>query len=106
MKVGFADPRRTYNKAFERYALELSRHMTIQDVVRPLGISWDVIKEIQKRNLEPRYARPKLKKLKRIAIDEINVKKKSLAFLSDWVYRAGSSGIAMLQKFDRTLAAH
>ena len=33
-------------------------------------------------------------------------KKKALAFLSDWVYRAGSSGIAMLQKFARTLAAH
>ena len=26
--------------------------------------------------------------------------------MSDWVYRAGSSGIAMLQKFARTLAAH
>ena len=30
VEIGFADPRRTYTKAFERYALELSRHMTIQ----------------------------------------------------------------------------
>src|SRR5262249_30855096 len=28
----FAEPRRRYTKAFERYALELSRLMTIQDV--------------------------------------------------------------------------
>lgn len=71
VKVGFADPRRSYTKAFERYALELSRHMTIQDVARHLGVSWDVIKEIQKRSLKRRFSRPKLKKLKRIAIDEI-----------------------------------
>ncbi|MBW2308143.1 MAG: ISL3 family transposase, partial [Deltaproteobacteria bacterium] len=71
VNVGFADPRRSYTKAFERYALELSRHMTIQEVARHLGVSWDVIKEIQKRSLKRRFSRPKLKKLKRIAIDEI-----------------------------------
>ena len=36
IEIGFADPRRTYTKSFERYALELSRHMTIQDVARHL----------------------------------------------------------------------
>src|SRR5262245_57454671 len=30
--VSFADPRRSYTKSFERYALELSRSMTIRDV--------------------------------------------------------------------------
>jgi transposase len=45
--------------------------MTIKDVAEHLGISWDVIKDIQKRHLTRRFARPKLKKLKRIAIDEI-----------------------------------
>ena len=39
VKMGFADARRTYTKAFERYALELSRHMTILDVARHLGVS-------------------------------------------------------------------
>ncbi|HBI16208.1 MAG TPA: ISL3 family transposase, partial [Desulfobulbaceae bacterium] len=38
IEIGFADPRRTYTKAFERYALELSRHMTIQDVAGHLGV--------------------------------------------------------------------
>jgi transposase len=71
--VDFADPRRTYTKAFERYALELSRRMTILDVARHLGVSWDIIKDIQKRDLSRRYAKPKLKGLRRIAIDEIAV---------------------------------
>ena len=34
VNVPFADPRRSYTKAFERYALELSRSMTIRDVAR------------------------------------------------------------------------
>jgi transposase len=34
-------------------------------------VSWDVVKDIQKRDLSRRYARPKLKGLRRIAIDEI-----------------------------------
>jgi transposase len=71
----FADSRFTYTKAFERYALELCRHMTILDVARHLGISWDVIKDIQKRYLKKRFSRPKLKKLKRLAIDEITIGK-------------------------------
>jgi transposase len=74
-KIGFADARRTYTKAFERYALELGRHMTIQDVARHLEVSWDVIKDIQRRDLEKRFARPRLKDLKRIAIDEISIGK-------------------------------
>jgi transposase len=75
VEVPFADPRLTYTKAFERYALELSRCMTIRDVARHLGVSWDLIKGIQKRDLARRYAKPKLKDLRRIAIDEIAVGK-------------------------------
>jgi transposase len=62
--VDFADPRRTYTKAFEGYALERSRHMTIRDVARHLGVSWDVVKDIPKRDLSRRYAKPKLKGLR------------------------------------------
>ncbi len=75
VKIGFADPRVTYTKAFQRYALELLRDMTIQDVADHLGISWDVIKEIQKADLKRRFDRPKLKHLRHIAIDEISVAK-------------------------------
>ena len=51
VRIAFADPRRTYTSAFERYVLDLSRDMTIQDVAEHLGVSWDVIKDIQKRYL-------------------------------------------------------
>ena len=32
VKLHFADPRKSYTRAFERYALDLSRHMTIKAV--------------------------------------------------------------------------
>ncbi len=69
--LGFADPRRSYTRGFERYALWLLMFMTIKDVASHLGVSWDTIKDIRKRNLERRFSRPKLKHLRRIAIDEI-----------------------------------
>jgi transposase len=75
VKVPFADPRRTYTHAFERYALELSKATTIQDTARHLNVSWDIIKDIQKRNLQRRFGKPKLKNLKEIAIDEIAIGK-------------------------------
>ena len=75
LDIGFADPRRSYTKRFERYVLELSRRMTIRDVAAHLGVGWDLVKDIQKRDLSRRYARPKLKHVKRLAIDEIAVAK-------------------------------
>jgi len=72
-KVTFADEARSYTHAFERYVLELSAHMTIQAVARHLGVGWDMVKEIQKRNLQRRFRKPKLKHLRHIAIDEISI---------------------------------
>src|SRR3954470_16893090 len=73
--VAFAGPRRSYTRAFERYVLELSRRMTIRDVAAHLNVGWDLVKDIQKRDLARRYARPKLRHLRHIAIDEIAVAK-------------------------------
>ena len=75
VKVMFAQERRSYTRCFERYALELCRQMTISDVADHLGVGWDVIKEIQKRHLYRHFAKPRLKDLKHIAIDEISVGK-------------------------------
>jgi transposase len=75
MHLGFADPQRSYTRAFERHALELSRRMTIKDVARQLRIGWDVIKDIQLRDLQRRFARPRLQEVCLIAIDEIAVAK-------------------------------
>jgi transposase len=66
--ITFADPRRSYTRRFERYVRELSRRMTIRDVAAHLGVGWDLVKDIQKRDLSRRYAKPKLKHLRRIAI--------------------------------------
>lgn len=74
-KISFADARFTYSHAFERYALELSKHMMIQDVARHLSVSWDVIKDIQKRYLTRRFSQQSFKNVRRIAIDEIAVRK-------------------------------
>jgi transposase len=75
VKIGFADPKKRYTRSFERYALDLSRHMTIQDVAQHLQVSWDTIKEIQANNLQRRFGKPKLHKLQQIAIDEIAIGK-------------------------------
>ena len=75
VEVCFADPRRSYTSCFERYALELGRRMTIRDVAVHLGVGWDLIKDIQKRDLSRRFAKPKLKHLRYIAIDEIAIAK-------------------------------
>jgi transposase len=75
VKITFADPKKHYTHAFERYALELTRLMTIQDVADHLAVGWDTIKDIQARYLQRRFGKPKLHKLKQIAIDEINIGK-------------------------------
>jgi transposase len=73
--VPFADPQKRYTHGFERYVLDLSAHMTIQDVARHLGVSWDTIKDIQKQDLQRHFSKPRLRKLRQIAIDEIAVAK-------------------------------
>jgi transposase len=75
VRLSFAEPRYSYTRAFERYVLELSQAMTIQDVARHLNVSWDTIKEIQKRNLQRRFKKVKLHDLQQIAIDEISIGK-------------------------------
>jgi transposase len=71
VNVSFAKPRRSYTKMFKRYVLELLRRMTIYDVAHHLNVGWDLVNEIQKRDLLRRYAKPKLKHLRCISIDEV-----------------------------------
>jgi transposase len=75
VKVGFASGKRRHIRAFERYVVELARMMTLLDVSRHLRVSWDTVKEIQKRHLGRRYAHPRLKDVRFLAIDEIAVRK-------------------------------
>ncbi len=71
--LNFADSKVTYTRQLERYILDILGSMTIQDVAQHLQMSWDTIKEIQKRDLCKRFSRPKLRHMKRLAIDEIAV---------------------------------
>jgi transposase len=73
--VPFADRQRTYTRAFARYVLELRRSMTLTGVADHLGISDWMVRDIEKQMLHRKFARPKLKNLKRIAIDEISIGK-------------------------------
>ena len=40
-----------------------------------LQVGWDMVKDIQARSLQRRFGKPKLHKLKQIAIDEIAIGK-------------------------------
>jgi transposase len=71
VRVGFADEYRRHTRAFARYALELTRLGTIQDVADHLYVGWDLIKELKKSDLARRYRKPKLRGLKHLAIDEV-----------------------------------
>lgn len=51
--------------------------MTIKDLAAWLKMSWDQVKAIQKQYLKPKFDKPKLHKLKYIAIDEIYLGQKS-----------------------------
>lgn len=108
--IGLADPRFSYTHAFARYALELSKHMTMKDVAEHLNVSWDVIKDIQKRDLQRRYARPRLAHLRQIAIDEIYIGKgqRFLTVVLDLVsgavvFLGEGRGAAALEPFWRRL---
>ncbi|WP_437221971.1 ISL3 family transposase [Planctomicrobium sp. SH661] len=76
VEVTFAQVKRRHTRSFQRYVMELLTFMTPQDVGRHLGISWDLANDIQKQRLRKHFSKPRLKHLKRIAIDEIHVGKK------------------------------
>lgn len=76
IRIPFADEKRRHTRAFARYALELAMITTTQHAAEHLRVSWDMVREIEAEYLGRRYARPKLKKLKRIAIDEIHLGKR------------------------------
>jgi transposase len=73
--VPFADPRRSYTRSFERLVLDLRQSMTLRDVARHLCISDWLVRDIERRWLAKHFAKPRLKDLRHIAIDEISTKK-------------------------------
>lgn len=70
-----ARPRKSYTKRFEKYVWSLSQTMTLSDIARHLGVGWDLVKDIVKRRLQRVVSKRKWKDLKRIAIDEIAIRR-------------------------------
>ena len=75
-RIRFADPMKTYARSFQRFVLDLLELGTVQSVAHFLGIGWDLVKSIQKEHLRKRFAKPPLKKVTAIAIDEIHLGRK------------------------------
>lgn len=73
VEVPFADRRVSYTKALARHVVEKCRVMTKKDVANTLPLGWDVVKSIHKKYLKARFGKPRLRDLKRIAIDEISI---------------------------------
>lgn len=74
-RLHFLTGKRSYTNKFARYVVDLSRIGTIKDVAMFLNISWDTVKDIQKRYLQRHYGNPDLSKLEYIGIDEFAVRK-------------------------------
>lgn len=72
---GMGEPRRGYTRYLAEYVLALARLMTLTDVSELLGLGWGVVKEIVSGDLKKRAAARSWENVRRIAIDEISVKK-------------------------------
>jgi transposase len=75
VKIPFARPMCRYIRQFEQFVLDSLTAMTCEDVARMLGVSWGLIRDIESRFLTRKYAKPRLKDVTKIAIDEIAVRK-------------------------------
>ena len=75
VSISFAKPNKRYTRFLERHVLDLLLHMTCKDVANHLGMSWDTVRDIEKTSLERDFAKPPLKDVTHIAIDEIAVQK-------------------------------
>jgi transposase len=62
-------------KRLARYIYGLCKIMTIQEVVRHLGLDWKTVKAIDQKSLEEQYGQTDYQGLRILAIDEISVRK-------------------------------
>lgn len=71
----FAQGQRQISKKCEQFLEALLSRLTIQDVVEMFGVSWNTVCEIDIRRLK-KLSRPGLAGLKRLAIDEVYLRKR------------------------------
>ncbi len=71
----FLAPYRRHTLRFERAVADLCRHLPIKQVAEHFGLSWHVVKEIDKRRLQWEVGTPDYDGLRLIAVDEVAVHK-------------------------------
>jgi len=76
IKIPFARKFSRCSRALERMIISLSRRMNIRDIAAHLKVGWDLVKDILKQHFRAKFDKPKLNKLKWIAIDEIHISSK------------------------------
>ena len=103
-------PRCNYTKSFARLAIDLRKMMTTLDVSRYLGVSDTMIRSIDKKYLQKKVGKPRLRDLEIIAIDEIYVgrRNKFLTIVIDWqtgaiVFAGDGKGEKALKPFWKRL---
>jgi transposase len=74
-RLPFAEPFKRYTRSFARYVAELSHIGTVKAVAAHLGVSWDLVREIQEAELNRRRAKIRLENVRYIGIDELAVGK-------------------------------
>jgi transposase len=73
--IPFADGKSRCLRALGRYIVGMCKVMTIKHVANLLGLSWDVVKDLFKANLEKRHQRRRLGKVRYLAVDEFSTHK-------------------------------
>lgn len=81
------EPRCNYTKSLARLVVDLRKMMTIKDVAHYIGVSETMIRSIDKKYLNRKFSKPRLRHLEVLAIDEIYVGKKNKFFtiVIDWM---------------------
>ncbi|HIL26211.1 MAG TPA: DDE transposase [Nitrospinaceae bacterium] len=75
-QLPFVDGRQHMTRSFTRFAIDLLSFGTIQDTARFLGIGWDTIKRIHKKDLQSKYSKVSLEEVEYVSIDEFSIKKR------------------------------
>ena len=73
--IHFVTGKGTYSNKLARLVVELSRLGIIKDVSNHLHLSWDTVKDIEKRYLYRNYNKPDISHVRHIGIDEFAVAK-------------------------------
>lgn len=79
-------PRCNHTKSLARLVIDLRKMMTIRDVARYVGVSDTMVRSIDKKYLQKKFCKPRLRDLEVLAIDEIYLgrTKKYVTIVMDW----------------------